>query len=201
MIIAKTARTSLYLALSLTALNAPLAAQERIPIDLGPVEPIPDQPPPGAGEEAAQPPEPDEGRLLIDLMVEPELAPGEQLSYEACMAEQDAARLRGEIIVSRRRAGDGEAVSGFDKAKWERDYAQRTQGVKTPDLDGLAGGPVYRADGSVFMVNVKVGIGSVPEPALIIDVEALPEAAPGSDADPTRIASRGVWPLLARNKA
>ncbi|MEM7688545.1 MAG: hypothetical protein AAF291_05960 [Pseudomonadota bacterium] len=175
------------LALSVTLLAAPLAAQERIPIDLGPVEPI------SADDEDGQPPapEPDEGRLVIDLMAEPELTPGAQLSYDACTAEQDAARLRGEIIVCRQREDDA-AYSGFDREKWERDYARRTQGVKTPNVAGAGGTPIYRALGSMVMVNVSVKLGEAPEQPLLIDVSALPEAAPGSDAD--RIA-RGLAPL------
>ena len=135
--------------------------------------------------------EPDEGRLVIDILVPPEPSEGQGLAYEACIAEQDAARIRGEIIVCRQ-IEDGAAVSGFDKEKWERDYAQRTQGAKTPNLDSLAGGPLYRADGSVFMVTVTTKIGDPPPPALFIDVTALPKAAPGSDAD--RVA-RGLAPL------
>lgn len=135
--------------------------------------------------------EPDEGRLVIDILTPPQPTPGEAVAYEACIAEQDAARLRGEIIVCRR-AQDAADVSGFDKAKWEREYAQRTQGVKTPDVAGAGGTPVYRALGSMVMVNVTVSLGKEFEPPLIIDVEALPEAPPGSDAD--RVA-RGLAPL------
>jgi len=135
-------------------------------------------------------PEPDEGTLVIDILAKPEPSPGEKLASEACEAEQDAARLRGEIIVCRQ-LEDGAEVSGFNKEKWERDYARRTQGAKTPDVEGAGGSPLYRTLGSMVMVNVKVKVGDPPPPALIIDVEALPEAPPGSDAD--RIA-RGLPP-------
>ena len=151
------------------------------------------EPAPPAQETPAQEtlaPEPDEGTLVIDILAKPEPSPGERLAYEACEAEQDAARLRGEIIVCRQ-LEDGEEVSGFNKEKWERDYAQRTQGTKTPDVEGAGGSPLYRSLGSMVMVNVKVKVGDPPPPALIIDVEALPEAPPGSDAD--RIA-RGLPP-------
>ncbi len=167
------------------ALPLALLAQAEVPADAAASEPVPET----ATESAA---EPDEGRLVIDIRAPSEPDPGDAIAYEACLAEQDAARLRGEIIVCRRRDGDDAAASGFDKEKWERDYAQRTQGAKTPGLDSLAGGPLYRADGSVFMVTVKRAFGDPPPPALFIDVEALPKAPPGSDAD--RIA-RGLAPL------
>ena len=185
---------SALVASSLGFLAAPVAAQVPVPIDIGPVEPIPDPESPGDGEETVA--EPDEGRLVIDILaeVEREMSAGEELAYEACLAEQDAARLRGEIIVCRRRAEDGADYSGFDKEEWERDYARRTQGDKNPNLDSLKDGPLYRRDGSVFMVSVTRKIGDPPPPALFIDVEALPQAPAGSDAD--RIA-RGLAPLGA----
>ena len=185
-------RASVSVASSIGFLTAPVSAQVPVPIDIGPVEPIPDPESPGDGEETVA--EPDEGRLVIDILaeVEREMSAGEELAYEACLAEQDAARLRGEIIVCRRRAEDGADYSGFDKEEWERDYARRTQGDKNPNLDSLKDGPLYRRDGSVFMVSVTRKIGDPPPPALFIDVEALPQAPAGSDAD--RIA-RGLAPL------
>ena len=185
-------RASVLVASSIGFLTAPVAAQVPVPIDIGPVEPIPDPESRGDGEETVA--EPDEGRLVIDILaeVEREMSAGEELAYEACLAEQDAARLRGEIIVCRRRAEDGADYSGFDKEEWERDYARRTQGDKNPNLDSLKDGPLYRRDGSVFMVSVTRKIGDPPPPALFIDVEALPQAPAGSDAD--RIA-RGLAPL------
>ena len=145
-----------------------------------------------AKETPAPEPKPDEGTLVIDILAKPEPSPGEKLAYEACEAEQDAARLRGEIIVCRQ-LEDGEEVSGFDKETWERDYAQRTQGAKTPNVEGAGGSILYRAEGSVFLVTTgKITVGEAAEAPLIIDVQALPEAPPGSDAD--RIA-RGLAPL------
>lgn len=194
-------RASALWALSIGIVAAPASAQNPVPLDIGPVAPVSDPvsdpaPDPISDRETqgyAEATGPDEGRLVIDILaqVEPEMSPGEKLAYEACVAEQDAARLRGEIIVCRQRE-DGAAYSGFDKKEWERDYAQRTQGLKQPNLDSLAGGPLYRTEGSVIMVSVKMKVGDPPPPALIIDVSALPTAPPGSDAD--RIA-KGLQPL------
>lgn len=187
-----TLRAGALLAVTISLLIAPLAAQQPVPIDIGPVAPIPDPEPQGDAQET--PSEPDEGGLVIDILaaVEPEMSPGEEIAYEACIAEQDAARLRGEIIVCRRRSEDGAAYSGFDKEEWERDYARRTQGVKTPNVAGAGGTIIMPGEGSLITVTVSAKFGDPPEKALIIDVGALPEAPAGSDAD--RIA-RGLAPL------
>ena len=161
-------------------------------VDIGPVTPIDDPEP--QGEEAENAPQPEEGKLVIEILaeVEPEMSAGEEIAYEACLAEQDSARLRGEIIVCRRRTEDDAEYSGFDKEKWERDYARRTQGVKTPNVAGAGGTIIMPSEGSLITVTVTQKFGEPPEKALIIDVGALPEAPAGSDAD--RIA-RGLAPL------
>lgn len=185
---------SALVASSLGFLAAPVAAQVPVPIDIGPVEPIPDSESQEDGEETFA--EPDEGRLVIDILaeVEREMSAGEEIAYEACLAEQDAARLRAEIIVCRRKAEDGADYSGFDKEEWERDYARRTQGVKTPNVAGAGGTIMTPGEGSLITVTVTQKFGDPPPPALIIDVAALPQAPAGSDAD--RIA-RGLAPLGA----
>lgn len=123
--------------------------------------------------EAPQPP-----RERINLSVTVPRDPADQQIIEDCEEQEDAARITNEIIVCRR---IGEASDGsWNREEWERDYAARTQGGRTPDTFGIPnhGNPI--------------AIGSVPPPALIIDVEALPQAPEGSDAD--RIA-RGLPPL------
>ncbi|NQZ47246.1 MAG: hypothetical protein HRT63_06940 [Erythrobacter sp.] len=102
----------------------------------------------------------------------------DQLLEQDCEEEADALRIANEIVVCRRL---GEATDGvWNKEEYERKLAERTQGERTPDMFGIPnhGNPI--------------GFGSVPPPALIIDVEALPKAPEGSDAD--RIA-RGLPPL------
>ncbi len=115
---------------------------------------------------------------LINLAVTVPVEESDQLLEEDCEEEADAARIANEIIVCRQL---GEASDGsWDKGAWERDYARRTQGGRTPDTFGIANH------------GNAIGFGSVPPPALIIDVEALPDAPAGTDAD--RIA-RGLPPL------
>ncbi len=117
-------------------------------------------------------------RQFLDLSVTVPREESDQLLQEDCEEEADAARIANEIIVCRQL---GEASDGsWNKEEWERGYAQRTQGGSTPDTFGIANH------------GNSIGFGSVPPPALIIDVEALPEAPQGSDAD--RIA-RGLPPL------
>lgn len=148
----------------------------------------PEEPPAEAPEpEAAL--EPDEGRLVIDILSIPD-QPEDPEAARECEQQQDLARLANEIVVCRELQGAD--VSGFDKQDWERRYAERTQGIKTPDVEGAGGRPLYRQLGSVAMVTVSASFGDPPEPALIIDIEALPEAPPGSDAD--RVAN-GLPPI------
>lgn len=102
----------------------------------------------------------------------------DEVLEERCEREADVGRVQGEIVVCR---DLGEATDGsFDKGEWEQDYARRTQGDKPVDTFGIANH------------GNSIGFGSVPPPALMIDVEALPEAPEGSDAD--RIA-RGLPPI------
>ncbi|MEP3422736.1 MAG: hypothetical protein ABJN35_13440 [Erythrobacter sp.] len=117
-------------------------------------------------------------REFIDLSVTVPREESDRLLEEDCEEEADAARIANEIVVCRQL---GEASDGsWNKEAWERDYARRTQGGRTPDTFGIANH------------GNAIGFGSVPPPALIIDVEALPEAPEGTDAD--RIA-RGLPPL------
>ncbi|MBD2843373.1 hypothetical protein [Erythrobacter rubeus] len=114
----------------------------------------------------------------LDLSVTVPREESDQLLEEDCEEEADAGRIAGEIVVCRQL---GEASDGsWNKEDWERRYAERTQGISTPNTFGIANH------------GNAIGFGSVPPPALLIDVEALPEAPEGSDAD--RIA-RGLPPL------
>ena len=114
----------------------------------------------------------------IDLTVTVPKNESDQLLEEDCEEEADAGRIAGEIVVCRQL---GEATDGsWNKEEFERRYAERTKGGSTPDTFGI---PNH---------GNAIGFGSVPPPALIIDVEALPDAPEGSDAD--RI-SRGLPPL------
>ncbi|MEM7780331.1 MAG: hypothetical protein AAF697_08080 [Pseudomonadota bacterium] len=117
----------------------------------------------------------------IDLTVTVPREESDRLLEEDCEEEADAARIANEIVVCRQvgTASDG----SWNKEEWEADYAARTQGRQPVNTFGI---PNH---------GNSISIGGVPPPALIIDVEALPQAPEGSDAD--RIA-RGL-PALGRD--
>ncbi|MEP1421947.1 MAG: hypothetical protein ABJK59_09280 [Erythrobacter sp.] len=159
----------------LAALGGPLSAQDE-PNGTGPNE---------AAEVAAPAaPEPEE-RVVLDLIITKPRSQSDQLLIEDCEEEADAARIANEIVVCRQL---GEETDGsWNKEEFERNYAQRTQGEKPVDV---AGGGIFKGPATLGGLCV---IPPCPgEAALIIDVEALPEAPKGSDAD--RIA-RGLPPL------
>lgn len=117
----------------------------------------------------------------IDLLL-PQV--DEDAPLEDCSAEQEAASISGEIVVCRRRRSGREF--GYDEERAEQRYAAETMNKGDPRAPDLM--PVYP--------GVVVARGCFippcpPPPALIIDIEALPEAPPGSDAD--RI-SQGLAP-------
>lgn len=105
---------------------------------------------------------------------------------EDCSKEQEAAILSGEIVVCRRKQDQRQYRTMSNEAAQER-YARETMNKgnpKTPDF-------ILDCQDQGWPVGC-VKFGGVPPKALIIDVTALPEAPPGSDAD--RI-SRGLPPL------
>lgn len=168
------------------SLAAPVAAQDDQPVTQD-AEPVAQ----ADGEDAAPTPTtptpttPARRPLRLDLSVTVPREESDRLLEEDCEEEADAGRIAGEIVVCRQL---GEASDGsWNKEEWEKRYAARTQGDQ----------PVNVAGGGIFSGPATVGGLCVippcpPEAALMIDVEALPEAPEGSDAD--RIA-RGLPPL------
>jgi hypothetical protein len=119
------------------------------------------------------------GQVVFDLEQARQEAGRDPLLKRRCEDEADAAQIAGEIVVCR---SLGEASDGsFDKGEWERRYAERTRGIDNPNVDGT--GLKLPTEGSVATVTVTIKPGKAKPPPLIIDVEALPEAPPGSDAD------------------
>jgi hypothetical protein len=110
---------------------------------------------------------------------------------ERCDEEIDAATVSRTIIVCRKRTDA--AASGFEKEKWEKDYAKRTQGQQPVEVAGEGITGKHAAGGGGTIRGCLPGLQKCPPPpALIIDVTALPQAPAGSDAD--RIA-RGLPPI------
>lgn len=163
-------------------LEAPLIAQEN-QMDAEIVPPPPVRQPIDIGE-----PEEIEDLDAIDLLFEAPEGEVDQRRVERCEREREAATISGEIVVCRQFSKEGNG--GFDKEKWEREYAERTQGQKPVNVDGEGITGRHLSPGKT--IGGLCVIPPCPPPAaLIIDVTALPEAPPGSDAD--RIA-RGLPP-------
>ncbi len=152
---------------------APLGAQERVPIDLG-------EPP-----AAAAPPN------QIDLLVPPP-APeaATAAALKECEEQREAGIVAGEIVVCRDLVADTAQFYSGSREAWLKAYAERTQGVNTIPPPDVAGAGIFRGSPTFG------GLCFIPpcpdEPALIIDVEAIPPPPEGSDAE--RVA-RGLAPL------
>lgn len=151
------------LAICMIAFGSPVAGQERIPIDLGPAD------------EAGAPD-------AIDILVEPSVAgaPTAAQSFE-CEDASDAGEFSGEIVVCRKIISHADRFSG-SHSQWLKDYAERTKyqdAPPPPNVDGS--GLPY---GMAPIVEIKgCFIPPCPkDPALLIDVEALPPPPLGSDA-------------------
>ena len=128
------------------------------------------------------PPDAPPQRDIINLSVTVPRDESDRLIEKDCEDANEAGRVANEIVVCREL---GEASDGsWNKAEWEKRYAEKTKGGSTPNTFGIPnhGNPI--------------GFGSAPPPAYIVDFDALPEAPEGSDAD--RIA-RGLPPLGRRD--
>ncbi|WP_298335852.1 hypothetical protein [uncultured Erythrobacter sp.] len=165
------------LGLCLAALATPLAAQDDNGVAAESVETEGNTPP------ASTTPPP--RRRVLDLMITVPKSESDQLLEQDCEEEADAGRIANEIVVCRQL---GEGTDGsWNKEDYERRLAQRTQGEQPVDV---AGEGIFRGPATVG--GLCLIPPCPPEAALLIDVEALPEAPEGSDAD--RIA-RGLPPL------
>ncbi|QDH33585.1 hypothetical protein [Porphyrobacter sp. YT40] len=150
---------------------------ERIPIDLGPDAPT------------SGPPQ------QIDLLAEPprsEAADAVQL--KECEEQREAGVVAGEIVVCRELPADTSQIYSGSREAWLKDYAERTMNAGTIPPPDVAGPGIFRGPPTVSGLCL---IGPCPkDPALIIDVEAIPPAPAGSDAE--RVA-QGLEPLKDDN--
>ena len=143
---------------------AAIAAQERIPIDLGPDAPT-----------SAQPPQ------QIDILAPPPTTEAANAAIvKECEDQREAGVVGGEIVVCRALEIDTSQLYSGSREDWLKNYASRTQGAGTiapPDVDGtgLAGGITFT--GFCFIPPCP------KDPALIVDVEAIPPPPAGSDAE------------------
>lgn len=162
-------------AIGLLGSGQPGMAQTRVPIDV----------------ESLEQNEQDDGRVVIDILAPPKgREPLNDAEKRQCERESEAAIISGEIIVCAQLGEDSSHYYSGDRDAARKRYAEETAfagDIRAPDV---AGGGIFRGPATV---SGQCFIPPCPKPpALIIDVEALPEAPPGSDAD--RIA-RGLEPL------
>lgn len=135
---------------------------------------------------AATPPpaaEPAAPRPATNVLVTVPRSEANAAEIRECRDEADAGTISGEIVVCREVGDRGESPLTGDRDATQKRYAEETafkDAPRPPDMFGIPD-------------NGKgIGFGGVPPPVLMIDVEALPKAPAGSDAD--RIA-RGLPPL------
>lgn len=164
---------ALWLGLSAAAAPAALVGQERRPIDLGDMS--------ASGTPPAQ----------IDLLAPP---PGPEAPTAAaikdCTDQQDAGIVADEIVVCREIEGDSSQLFSGTREEWLKRYAARTQGANTIPPPDVAGEGIFRGPATIS------GLCFIPpcpeDPALIVDVTAIPPPPAGSDAE--RVA-QGLAPL------
>lgn len=122
----------------------------------------------------------------IDLTVTRQRPPDPR-QEEECRRQREAAIVTGEIVVCGATPGEDQRITSREEA--QNRYAAETLGrgpVQLPELG------IFRGPATVSGICVP-GIFNCPKPpAVFVDVTALPQAPPGSDAD--RIA-RGLEPL------
>ncbi|XUU61282.1 hypothetical protein ACRAQ6_03140 [Erythrobacter sp. HA6-11] len=130
-----------------------------------------------------------DGDTTIDILADADALYGPPPPFEDCTEEQEAAIISGEIIVCRRKRDQREFRTTSPSDAQKR-YAEETAYANDPQAPDVAGAGIFKGPATAS------GLCFIPpcpkEAALIIDIEALPEAPPGSDAD--RIA-RGLPPL------
>lgn len=122
----------------------------------------------------------------IDLTVTSQRPPDPR-QEEECRRQREAAIVTGEIVVCGAAPGEDQRITSREEA--QNRYAAATRGRDPVQLPELG---IFRGPATVSGLCVP-GIFNCPKPpAVFVDVTALPQAPPGSDAD--RIA-RGLEPL------
>jgi hypothetical protein len=146
---------------------------ERVPIDLGPDAPV------------AEPPQ------QIDILVPPQASEAANAAVlKECEDQREAGVVAGEIVVCRQLEVPTDQLYSGSREAWLKDYAARTQGANTIPPPDVAGPGIFRGEPSIS------GLCFIPpcpkDPALIVDVEAIPPPPAGSDAE--RVA-QGLAPV------
>lgn len=145
----------------------------RVPIDLGPDAPV------------AAPPQ------QIDILAPQQTsAAADAIEQKECADQRERGVVQGEIVVCRELPADTSQIYSGSHEAWLKDYAARTQNAGTIPPPDVAGPGIFRGPATVS------GLCLIPpcpkDPALIVDVAAIPPPPAGSDAE--RVA-KGLAPV------
>lgn len=144
--------------------------------------------------EIAEPAAPTARPDVIDILARPTAGEIDQRRVEQCDREREAATISGEIVVCREIVDGTADYYSADRNAAQQRYAEETAFANDLPPPDVAGPGIFRGPATVGSLCIPGLQKCPPPPALMIDVTALPEAPPGSDAD--RI-SRGLPPLGA----
>jgi len=165
----------------------PLAAQDDAgvtPSEIAEAEPATAEPDADAEEDD------DNERVIVNLAITSPRRDPSQAQVQECEDRVEAGQISGEIVVCRQLGEDPDNYYSSSREEAQRRYAEETAFANSPGTPDVAGGGIFRGPATV---SGQCFLPPCPdEPALLIDVEALPKAPAGSDAD--RIA-RGLPPL------
>ncbi|MEM6909693.1 MAG: hypothetical protein AAF494_13545 [Pseudomonadota bacterium] len=126
----------------------------------------------------------------IDILITIPRGDVNQAQAQECEDRADAGTISGEIVVCRQIGDSGENSFSGSRSAAQKRYAQETAFQGSPPPPDVAGAGIFRGPATISGTCL---IPPCPPPAaLMIDVEALPQAPEGSDAD--RI-SKGLPPL------
>ena len=164
---------------------APLAAQNDDPVTA-----VPETSPDETTVENPAPQETDDEPPVINLMITVPRGEVSPAQVQACEDRADAGRISGEIVVCRQIGEDPDNLFSGSREEAQKRYAESTAFSGDPATPNVAGGGIFSGPATI---SGQCFLPPCPDaPALLIDVEALPEAPPGSNAD--RI-GRGLPPL------
>ncbi|WP_086738523.1 hypothetical protein [Erythrobacter colymbi] len=137
----------------------------RIPIDLGP-----------DAQTSVTPPQ------QIDILVPPQTSEAaDAVELKECEEQTERGVVSGEIVVCRELPADTSQMYSGSREAWLKAYAERTKNKGTLPTPDVAGPGIFRGEPTISGLCF---IGPCPkDPALIVDVEAIPPPPAGSDAE------------------
>jgi hypothetical protein len=152
----------------------PEPERPRVPIDLGP-----------DAQTTVEPPQ------QIDILVPPQTSEAaDAVELKECAEQTERGVVSGEIVVCRELPADTSQMYSGSREAWLKAYAERTKNKGTIPPPDVAGPGIFRGEPTISGLCF---IGPCPkDPALIVDVEAIPPPPAGSDAE--RVA-KGLAPV------